>query len=201
MVFDHKGRLIKADTSAERILTAVGVEFSRVPRLRVDALDTSSATPPDNSDLPVWLDPEWIEPVIEGNERLGTVVQIPERARSSSPGSPLAPGGLQPHKLRRAVEFMEAHLDRPINLARLAAVVHLSPFHFHRQFKRATGSTPHQYIVQKRIERAKALLSDSQLPLVEVAAQAGFANQSHFGSTFRKVTSMTPRGFRNATSI
>jgi AraC family transcriptional regulator len=198
MVFDHKGRLIKADTSAERILTAVGVEFSRVPRLRVDALDTSSATPPDNSDLPVWLDPEWIEPVIEGNERLGTVVKIQNQARRSAPS---AQGGLPAFKRRRVVEFIEAHLDRPINLARLAAVVHLSPFHFHRQFKRATGSTPHQYIVQKRIERAKALLSDSQLPLVEVAAQAGFANQSHFGSTFRKVTSMTPRGFRNATSI
>jgi AraC-like DNA-binding protein len=195
MVFDHKGRLIKADTSAERILAAVGVEFSRVPRLRVDALDTSSATPPDNSDLPVWLDPEWIEPVIEGNERLGTVVKIQNQARRS------AQGGLPAFKRRRVVEFIEAHLDRPINLARLAAVVHLSPFHFHRQFKRATGSTPHQYIVQKRIERAKALLSDSQLPLVEVAAQAGFANQSHFGSTFRKVTSMTPRRFRNATSI
>jgi AraC-like DNA-binding protein len=198
MVFDRKGRLIKADTSAERTLAAVGVEFSRVPRLRVDALDTSSASPPGNSDLPVWLDPEWIEPIIEGNERLGTVVKIESQPRRSAPP---AQGGLPAFKRRRVVEFIEAHLDRPINLARLAAVVHLSPFHFHRQFKRATGSTPHQYIVQKRIERAKALLSDSQLPLVEVAAQAGFANQSHFGSTFRKATSMTPRGFRNATSI
>ena len=198
MVFDHKGRLIKADTSAERILAAIGVELSRVPGLRVDALDTSSATSPCNSDLPVWLDPEWIRPVIEGNERLGTVVQIQNQARRSAPP---ARGGLPAFKMRRVVEFIEAHLDRPINLARLAAVVHLSPFHFHRQFKRATGSTPHQYIVQKRIERAKALLSHSQLPLAEVAARVGFADHSHFASTFRKVMSMTPRGFRNATSI
>ena len=197
-MFDHKGRLIKADTCAERILAAVGVELSRVPRLRVDVFDTSSATPPGNSDLPAWLDPEWIEPVMEGNERLGTVVKIQNQAQRSAPP---AQGGLPAFKMRRVVEFIEAHLDRPIKLARLAAVVDLSKFHFHRQFKRATGSTPHEYIVQKRIERAKALLSDSQLPLVEIAAQAGFADQSHFGSTFRKVTSMTPRVFRNATSI
>jgi AraC family transcriptional regulator len=198
MVFDHKGRLMKADTCAERILAAVGVELSRVPRLRVDVLDTSSATPLGNSDLPAWLDPEWIEPVMEGSERLGTVVKIQNQAQRSAPPTQ---GGLPAFKMRRVVEFIEAHLDRPITLARLAAVVDVSKFHFHRQFKRATGSTPHQYIVQKRIERAKALLSDSQLPLVKVAAEAGFADQSHFGSTFRKVTSMTPRGFRNATSI
>jgi len=126
MVFDHKGRLVKADTCAERILAAIGVELTRDPRLRIDALDTTDAKPQGDSQLPGWLDPEWIEAIIEGNERLGTVVQIPDRARSASP----VQGGLPVYKLRQAVEFIEAHFDRPITLARLAAAVYLSLFEF-----------------------------------------------------------------------
>jgi len=196
MVFDHKGRLVKADTCAERILAAIGVELTRDPRLRIDALDTTDAKPQGDSQLPGWLDPEWIEAIIEGNERLGTVVQIPDRARSASP----VQGGLPVYKLRQAVEFIEAHFDRPITLARLAAVVSLSPFHFHRQFKRSAGLTPGKYISQIRIKRAKTLLSESDLPLAEVAIQVGFADQSHFTAAFRRATSMTPRTYRNATA-
>jgi AraC-like DNA-binding protein len=197
MVFDHKGRLVKADASAERILAAAGVELTRDPRLRIHALDTSDAKPPGDSELPDWLDPEWIEPVIEGNERLGTVVQIPDVARRSARR---AQGGLPAHKLRRVVEFIEAHIDVPITLARLAAVVYLSPFHFHRQFKRSMGLTPGQYISQLRIKRARTLLSESDLPLAEVAAQVGFADQSHFTAAFRRTTSMTPATYRNVTA-
>lgn len=198
MVFDHKGRLVKADASAELTMAALGVELSRERRLRIDALDTTDAKHPRHSQLPDWLDPEWIEPVLEGNERLGTVVQIPKRARSNA--STRAQNGLPAYKLRQAIEFVKAHIDEPINLERLAAVVHLSPFHFHRQFKQSTGLTPGKYIFQVRIERAKTLLSDSDLPLVEVAAQAGFADQSHFTAAFRQATSMTPRMYRNATA-
>jgi AraC-like DNA-binding protein len=198
MVFDHKGRLVKADSSAQRTMAALGFELSREPRLRIEALDTSDAQPLRHSQLPDWLHPEWIEPVIEGNERLGTVVQIPKRARESAPTP--AQRGLPAHKLRLAIEFVEAHIEESIDLGRLAAVVHSSPFHFHRQFKRSTGLTPGKYIFQVRIKRAKALLSDSDLPLVEVAAQVGFTDQSHFTTAFRRSTSMTPRTYRNATA-
>jgi AraC-like DNA-binding protein len=196
MVFDHKGRLVKADICAERILAAVGVDLTRDSRLRIDALDTTDAKP-GNLELPAWLHPEWIEPVVDGNERLGTVVQIPDPARSTVP---LAPGGLPAYKLRRALEFIEAHFDRQITLARLAAVVNLSPFHFHRQFKQSAGFTPRKYIYQLRIERAKTLLSESDLPLADVAVQVGFADQSHFTVAFRRATSMTPRTYRNASA-
>jgi AraC-like DNA-binding protein len=198
MVFDYKGRLVKADTCAELIMAALGVELSRTPRLRIEALDISDAQPLDRTQLPEWLDPAWIEAVIEGNERLGTVVQIPKRARSGALRR--AQSGLPAYKLRRAVEFVEAHIDEPINLERLAAVVRLSPFHFHRQFKRSTGLTPSKYVLRARIERAKDLLSDSELPIVEVAAQVGFADQSHFSAVFREATSMTPKTYRNATA-
>ena len=65
----------------------------------------------------------------------------------------------------------------------------------------ATRATLHQYVVRLRLERAKVLLSGSSLPLAEVAAQTGFADQSHFTSTFRRKTSMTPRSYRNATAV
>jgi AraC-like DNA-binding protein len=198
MVFDHKGRLVKADTCAERIMAALGVELSRTARLRIEALDISDAQPFRRSQLPEWLDPAWIEAVIEGNERLGTVVQIPKQTRSSAPRR--AQSGLPVYKLRRAMELVELHIDEPINLERLAAVVRLSPFHFHRQFKQSTGLTPRKYVLRVRLERAKALLSDSDLPIVEVAAQVGFADQSHFSAAFRQATSMTPKTYRNATA-
>jgi len=197
IVFDHKGRLVKANAHAEVTLSAIGVELNRNPRLRIDALDVSDANAPSNVALPVWLDPEWIEPVVEGGERLGTVVEIPERFFSRAL---LRQSGLPGYKLRRAVDFIQAHIDQPIHLEQLAASVALSPFHFHRQFKKAMGMTPHQYIVQLRMDRAKKLLSNSDMPLAAVAAQVGFADQSHFSSTFRRTTSMTPRIYRNATS-
>jgi AraC-like DNA-binding protein len=76
-------------------------------------------------------------------------------------------------------------------------VADVSQFHFHRQFKKTTGLTPHQFIVQRRIERAKVLLAQSNLPIVDVAARVGFVDQSHFTTIFRKLTSMTPKIYRN----
>jgi len=196
IVFDHKGRLVKANARAEFTLSAIGVELNRTPRLRIGALDVTDASAASRDKLPVWLDPDWIEPVMEGSERLGTVVEIPERFFSRAQ---VRQAGLPNYKLRRAMEFIESHIDQPILLEQVAAAVALSPFHFHREFKRSTGMTPHQYIVHVRMERAKALLSDSDMPLAEVAAQVGFADQSHFSSTFRRTTAMTPRNYRNAT--
>jgi AraC-like DNA-binding protein len=197
MVFDHKGRLVKADRCAERILATVGVELTRNPRLRIDALDTTDSAHDRDCELPGWLDREWIEPVIEGNERLGTVVQIPDVNQRRT----TVRGGLPSYKLRRAVEFIEAHFDRSVTFAHLAAVVNMSPFHFHRQFKRSTGLTPRDYIHQLRIERAKTLLCQSDLPLADLAVKVGFADQSHFSATFRRATSMTPLTYRKTATL
>ena len=197
IVFDHKGRLVKADARAEVLLAEMGVQLNRSPRLRIEALDTQAFRAASSAKLPFWLDAEWIEPVMEGSERLGTVVVIPARPARSEP---YRSGGLPAYKLRRIVEFIRAHIDQPIRLERLAAAITMSPFHFHRQFKRSTGTTPHRYILEMRMERARALLSESDLPLAEVAAQVGFADQSHFTSAFRRTTAMTPRTYRNATA-
>jgi AraC-like DNA-binding protein len=197
ILFDTKGRLVKTDNRAGLILAAIGIEPNVKPRVRIDALD---ARGPKHgpATLPEWLHPEWIQPIVEGGEQLGTLVILPERFGSiAEPNRGVLPG----HKLRRVVDFIQAHIDQPVHLEELAAAAAVSPFHFHRQFKKATGTTPHQYILQMRIQRAKELLSGSELPLVEVAAQVGFSDQSHFTSTFCKMTSLTPRHYRNATSV
>jgi len=197
IVFDHKGRMVKADARAETVLATVGVELNRYPRLRVEALDTSDASA-DGAQLPEWLSSDWIEPVMEGDERLGTVVTIPENMPERDPAPQ---SGLPLYKLRRIADFIRARIDGPIHLEQLAAAAALSPFHFHRAFKRSTGMTPHQYIVHVRMERAKSLLSGSDMPLAEVAVQVGFADQSHFTAAFRRATAMTPRSYRNANTM
>ncbi len=106
-------------------------------------------------------------------------------------------GGLPKHKLRRVTEFIDENLDRDLTLTEIAEIADLSPFHFARSFKQATGSTPIQFLMQRRVDLAKRLLADSELPIVEIGLRAGFKNQSHFTTFFRKVTAMTPKAFRN----
>jgi AraC family transcriptional regulator len=104
--------------------------------------------------------------------------------------------GLAPHKLQRVLAFIEQHLAEPMRIERLAAAVHMSPFHFARLFKQATGQAPHAYLTARRVERAKELLSDACLPLIHVAANVGFQTQGHFTEVFRRHAGMTPRHFR-----
>ena len=88
-------------------------------------------------------------------------------------------GGLSGPRLRRVLAFVADNYESDLSLAELAGVAGVSAFHFAREFKRATGTTPHQYLIKFRVERAKALLAESELPLVEVSSRAGFSHQSH----------------------
>jgi AraC family transcriptional regulator len=106
-------------------------------------------------------------------------------------------GGLPKHKLRRVTEFIEENLDRDLTLLEIAEIAELSPFHFARSFKQATGSTPIQFLMHRRVDLAKQLLVESELPIVEIGLRAGFKNQSHFTTLFRKLTAMTPKAYRN----
>lgn len=107
-------------------------------------------------------------------------------------------GGLPAHRLRRVTEFIDAHLESDLTLTELAQAAELSPYYFARSFKQTTGLTPIQYLMQRRIETAKQLLANERLPIVEVSARAGFKNQSHFTTLFRKLTGATPKTYRNA---
>ncbi|MBS1790304.1 MAG: helix-turn-helix domain-containing protein [Acidobacteria bacterium] len=107
-------------------------------------------------------------------------------------------GGLPAHKLRRVNEFVSENLENDISLAEIAQAAGLSPFHFARSFKQTTGLTPIQFLTQRRVEQAKQMLVEDELPIVEVGLRVGFKNQSHFTTLFRKLTTMTPKAYREA---
>src|SRR5262249_60729988 len=104
-------------------------------------------------------------------------------------------------KLRAVVEYIEDHLDACPTLGQMAAVVRLNPYHFARQFKAATGLPPHQYVVARRVERARQLLQGGALPLAEVAARAGFSDQSQLTRHFKRIVGVTPGQFRMSARI
>ncbi len=107
-------------------------------------------------------------------------------------------GGMAPRKLRKAIEFITANLDKEqtVALAAVAQEVQMSYFHFSRAFKQSTGVSPNVYMIEQRIERAKKLLSETDLPIADIAMRAGFASQSHFTTTFRRLAWTTPKTFR-----
>ena len=107
-------------------------------------------------------------------------------------------GGLSATRLRKVTQFIADNYSRDLKLAELAQVAGMSSFHFAREFKRTTGTTPHQYLIKFRVERAKALLARNDLPLIEVGLQSGFSHQSHFTRLFRRVTGTTPNAYRLA---
>jgi AraC family transcriptional regulator len=111
-------------------------------------------------------------------------------------------GTLPRGRLRAVVEYVEEHLDAGLTLGQLAAAAHLSPYHFARQFKAATGLPPHQYVILRRVERAKHLLqAGTDLSLAEVAACAGFSDQSQFCQHFKRLVGVTPGQFRMSARI
>jgi AraC family transcriptional regulator len=100
-------------------------------------------------------------------------------------------------RLRAVAEYVEEHLDAGLTLGQMAAVARLSVYHFARQFKAATGLPPYQYVILRRVERARQLLqAGTDLSLAEVAAHAGFSDQSQFTHHFKRLVGVTPRQFR-----
>ena len=105
-------------------------------------------------------------------------------------------GGLADQPLKRVLEYIHTNLGCDLHLRELAEVADLSTFHFAKQFKRSTGCSPHQYVLQRRLERAKELLRNPQISLAEVSLRAGFADQSHLCNVFRRFVGLTPARFR-----
>lgn len=107
-------------------------------------------------------------------------------------------GGMAPRKLRKAIEFVNDNLDKEqtVALAVVAEAVGMSYFHFSRAFKQSMGVSPNVYMIEQRIGRAKKMLSETDLPIAEIALRVGFASQSHFTTTFRRLAWTTPKAFR-----
>jgi len=119
-------------------------------------------------------------------------------------GATLAPveviGGLPPRRLQRVLEHVKENIGKDLSVADMSQVVGMSQYYFSKLFKMSTGTTPHQYVMRQRIERAQELLRDGNTALVEIATQVGFETQSHFTSVFRRLVGITPKKFRESRS-
>ncbi|PWT93333.1 MAG: AraC family transcriptional regulator [Proteobacteria bacterium] len=107
-------------------------------------------------------------------------------------------GGLAPWQERRAKELLHANLSGRISLGALAAACELSVRHFTRAFRQSTSVSPHEWLQQHRLERAKELLARSSMHLAEIALDCGFADQSHFSRKFQRAVGATPGNWRRA---
>ncbi|NOK10701.1 helix-turn-helix domain-containing protein [Corallococcus exercitus] len=105
-------------------------------------------------------------------------------------------GGLSAAALHRVRLFIEAHLARRIRVGELAQRSGLSVFYFTRAFRQSMGMTPHAYVQQRRVERARGLLSHTTRSLGDIALEVGFSSQSHFTTVFRRLTGLTPAVLR-----
>lgn len=110
-----------------------------------------------------------------------------------------AAGGLSSVARRRVLAFVDAHLDSAdLSLPRLAAQAHLSEFHFARMFRASMGCSVHDWVAARRLERARTLLRETALPLVDIAAACGYAGASHLSRHVKGAMGATPGEFRRA---
>ena len=119
--------------------------------------------------------------------RLQTSGQVPRETRI---------GKLSAAQEKLIRDFIEENFNRDVGLSELAGVVRLSRFHFARAFKATTGLPPHQYVLSRRVERAKELLQSSDMSVAEVAGASGFNGSTQFIRSFREITGLTPANFR-----
>jgi len=102
-------------------------------------------------------------------------------------------GQLPRYKLQKVIDYIDAYLDRDLSLKELSSLVQMSPHYFSQLFKASTGTTPHQYVIRCRIDRAKKLIGQNKLSLAEIATLVGFADQSHLHRHFKRLVGVTPK--------
>ena len=114
----------------------------------------------------------------------------------ASTGLPPVRGALDVRRLERIKEFIDTHLSEDLTIETLADQVYLSPFHFARAFKAATGRAPHRYLTDRRISRATALIAEGRLSLADIAHICGFSSQAHLTRWFKRIVGTTPGAYR-----
>jgi AraC family transcriptional regulator len=195
----------------------VSLEPHLLARVAAESFDLDPArlvVPPlDRLDVPQLrtsmqaIDDELVAGTAGGNlaaESLANVLAVQLIRHVLTPRRPAGDrdGKLPQGRLRSVVEYIEEHLDAGLTLADLAAVARLSPYHFARQFRAATGLPPYQFVLARRIDRAKQLLQGGDdSSLAQVAARAGFSDQSQFTRHFKRLVGVTPRQFRMSARI
>jgi AraC family transcriptional regulator len=114
----------------------------------------------------------------------------------SRPAQKLKTMAIPSWKIRRLIEFIEEHLDGDLSLESIGAEVEISALYLPRVFKASVGQSPHQYVLERRIERAKDLLRNTDLPIMNVALAAGFSSQGHLSNWFVRRVGLSPAVYR-----
>jgi AraC family transcriptional regulator len=127
---------------------------------------------------------------------MARLVQNHADASSSGVATQAAREGLDPRRLARVLDFIEANLEGDLTVSRLASVACLSQFHFARAFKAAVGQPPHRHVSARRLQRAKELLSEADRALADIALTLRFSCQANFTRAFRQATGQTPAQYR-----
>lgn len=103
---------------------------------------------------------------------------------------------LSGHRLKQVLSFIEDGIAEDLSLEQIASAASLSPSHLKTLFRHAMGVPVHQYVIQRRVERARSLLAQDGLTMAEIAAACGFAHQSHLARHIRRATGLTPHTIR-----
>jgi AraC family transcriptional regulator len=117
-------------------------------------------------------------------------------SRARAPRSGEALDGLSRARVRRLLDYIEQHLGEDLSLEALAGEVRLSPLYLVRAFRSAVGQSPHQYVVGRRVEQARRLLTTTALPIAEISLATGFSSQSHLTNWFRRLVGVSPAVYR-----
>jgi AraC family transcriptional regulator len=136
-------------------------------------------------------------------ESLATTLCIHLLKHYSAPSAKIATHceGLSRLKLQQTIEYINQNLEKDLGLAEIATAVGMSMYYFSRLFKQSTGFSPHQYVMNCRIERAKRLLAKTEEAIDQICEQVGFQSQSHFTNVFRKLIGTTPNAYRKQVKI
>jgi AraC family transcriptional regulator len=101
-------------------------------------------------------------------------------------------------RFSQVLEYIHANLEAELSIVALARIAQTSPFYFARQFKASMGVTPHQYVLERRIDRVRQMLLDGNASIAEVANSCGFATQAHMTTAFHRFVGMTPKAYRTS---
>ncbi len=151
--------------------------------------------------LPVMKEPQRANSLFLDHVVLAVTAHLACHYAGMNASAGIPRGGLAPWAERRAKELMNASLSEELPLSRLAAECGLSVRHFARGFRSSTGMSPHRWLLNRRVERAKQLLSTRALSLADVAIFCGFADQSHFTRAFTALVGLSPGKWRRANTI
>lgn len=121
-----------------------------------------------------------------------------KKTAASTAAQPIPVGSLTARKLAMVLAYIDQNISEPLTLEMLAQVASISASHFSDLFRQCMGQSPHQYLMARRVEKAKDLLASTDLSIAEVAASVGFADQSHLTRLMRRFTGLTPRMLRGA---